>query len=74
MYGIIFDWFATLFVGTGVTQLSGMSFTIGGASVNATDWLCHLGTIIVLAFLVFVCFKFLCWLVRLVSHSFLLRR
>lgn len=74
MYGIIYDWFLTLFVGTGVSDMEGMSFTIGGYSIDGVAWLCHTGTIIVLVVLVFVCFRFTWWLVRLVSHSFMLRR
>lgn len=74
MYGIIYDWFLTLFVGTGVTDLEGMSFSIGGSSVDMVSWLCHSATFIVLAVLVFVAFRFVWWLVKFVGSAFLLRR
>lgn len=73
MYGVIFDWFASLFAGNGSADLGSMSFQIGGVGVSGSDWLCHTATIIVLAVLCLVAFKFVWWLVRLVANGFSMR-
>lgn len=73
MYGVIYDWFITLFVGDAVGDLDEMTFNIGGYDLTAPAWLAHTATIIVLAVLCFVAFKFVWWLVRLVANGFSMR-
>ena len=69
MYQVIYDFF----VGTLFGGAPSLTWTIGGQSVTLSEWLSHTATIVVLAVLAFVAFRFVWWLVRLVGRGFTLR-
>lgn len=73
LYQVIYDFFATS-CGLASSSLSSYVFTIGGSSVDMGVWLSHTASVITFTLLIVVAFKFTWWLVKLVSHAFMLRR
>lgn len=72
LYEIIFDFFYNV-VGLNATDLEAFEHSIAGNSVGMGSWLAHSASIVTICVLVFVAFRFVWWLCKLVAHAFQMR-
>lgn len=73
LYEIIYDFMSSIF-NMGNLGASDAYWNIGGFDFCLDEWLAHSATIIVICLLLFVAFRFVWWLVRLVANGFALRK
>lgn len=63
MYQIVYDFFITYLF----AEAPSASWNIGGVDFAMGQWLSHTATIITLAILIVVAFKFVAWLVKVIG-------